>query len=95
MVFDLRGLMAEEYVDADHWRKGQRFPYLLTKTVERPRPCKPSDGVVTLTEKIWPMIKDWEGLRGRTVVHEVVPCCGGSRTIPFPWPPIETGSETF
>jgi len=33
------------------------------------------DGVVTLTEKIWPAIKDWKGLRGRAVIHEVVPCC--------------------
>src|SRR5260221_2660737 len=73
MIFDLRGLMAEEYVDADHWRKGS-VPYLLTKSMER-RALQAADGVVTLTEKIWPMIKDWEGLRGRTVVHEVVPCC--------------------
>ena len=73
MIFDVRGLMAEEYVDADHWRKGS-VPYRLTKSMER-RALQASDGVVTLTEKIWPVIKDWEGLRGRTVVHEVVPCC--------------------
>ncbi len=24
MIFDLRGLMADEYVDADHWRQGGR-----------------------------------------------------------------------
>ena len=34
-----------------------------------------ADGVVTLTERIWPIIKDWEGLRGREIPHEVVPCC--------------------
>lgn len=73
MIFDLRGLMAEEYVDAHHWRAGS-IPYRLTKSVER-RALQAADGVVTLTEKIWPVIKDWEGLRGRTVVHEVVPCC--------------------
>src|ERR1051326_8554249 len=73
MIFDLRGLMAEEYVDAEHWRKGS-VPYRLTKATER-RMFASADAVVTLTERIWPIIKDWEGLRGRTVHHEVIPCC--------------------
>ena len=73
MIFDLRGLMAEEYVDAEHWRKGS-VPYRLTKATER-RIFASSDAVVTLTERIWPIIKEWEGLRGRTVHHEVIPCC--------------------
>jgi glycosyltransferase involved in cell wall biosynthesis len=73
MIFDLRGLMAEEYVDADHWKKGD-VPYRLTKAMES-RALQASDGVVTLTEKIWPAIKDWKGLRDREVIHEVVPCC--------------------
>jgi glycosyltransferase involved in cell wall biosynthesis len=73
MIFDVRGLMAEEYVDADHWKKGS-VPYRLTKAMES-RALQASDGVVTLTEKIWPAIKDWKGLRGREVIHEVVPCC--------------------
>ncbi|MFS8085629.1 MAG: glycosyltransferase, partial [Acidobacteriota bacterium] len=73
MIFDLRGLMAEEYVDAHHWREGS-LPYRLTKSMES-RALQASDGVVTLTEKIWPAIKDWKGLRGHEVIHEVVPCC--------------------
>jgi len=73
MIFDVRGLMAEEYVDADHWKKGG-VPYRLTKAMES-RALQASDGVVTLTEKIWAAIKDWKGLRGREVSHEVVPCC--------------------
>jgi len=73
MIFDVRGLMAEEYVDAKHWKKGS-VPYRLTKAMES-RALQGSDGVVTLTEKIWPAIKDWKGLRGREVIHEVVPCC--------------------
>jgi glycosyltransferase involved in cell wall biosynthesis len=73
MIFDVRGLMAEEYVDANHWREGG-IPYRLTKTMER-RALQAADGVVTLTEKVWPVIKDWEGLRDREVIHEVVPCC--------------------
>jgi len=74
VIFDVRGLLADEYVDANHWRKGS-VPYRLTKAMER-RSFASSEGVVTLTEAIWPIIKEWEGLRGRdNVVHAVVPCC--------------------
>jgi glycosyltransferase involved in cell wall biosynthesis len=73
LIFDLRGLMAEEYVDAQHWSTGG-IPYRLTKTMER-RILAQADAVVTLTEKIWPIVKNWKGLRNRAVAHEVVPCC--------------------
>ena len=73
MVFDVRGLMAEEYVEANHWREGA-LPYRLTKAMER-RAFAAADGVVTLTEKVWPLIQEWDGLRGRKVSHEVIPCC--------------------
>jgi glycosyltransferase involved in cell wall biosynthesis len=73
MIFDLRGLMAEEYVDAAHWTEGG-IPYRITKSAER-RILAATDGIVTLTEKVWPIIKEWEGLRGRNVHHEVIPCC--------------------
>jgi glycosyltransferase involved in cell wall biosynthesis len=73
MIFDVRGLMAEEYVDAGHWREGS-IPYRLTKAMES-RAFAAADGIVTLTKKIWPLIKDWKGLSNREVNHEVVPCC--------------------
>lgn len=73
MIFDVRGLMAEEYVDAEHWREGG-VPYRLTKATER-RIFAATDGIVTLTERIWPIIREWPGLRGRSVHHEVIPCC--------------------
>lgn len=73
MIFDLRGLMAEEYVDAEHWQKDS-LPYRITKSTER-QILGATDAIVTLTEKIWPIIQDWEGLRGRTPHHEVIPCC--------------------
>lgn len=73
MIFDVRGLMADEYVDAGHWRKGS-LAYRLTKSRER-RLFESTDAVVTLTERIWPIITQWEGLRGREVLHEVVACC--------------------
>lgn len=73
MIFDLRGLMAEEYVDAEHWRKDS-IQYRITKSTER-RIFGETDAVVTLTERIWPIIREWDGLRGRDVQHVVVPCC--------------------
>jgi glycosyltransferase involved in cell wall biosynthesis len=73
MIFDVRGLLADEYVDANHWRRDS-LVYRLTKSTER-RLFRASDAIVTLTEKIWPIIKEWDGLRGRDVIHQVVPCC--------------------
>jgi glycosyltransferase involved in cell wall biosynthesis len=73
MIFDVRGLMAEEYVDARHWPKNG-LRYRVTKAAER-RVFKGTDAVVTLTERIWPIIKEWDGLKGREVHHAVVPCC--------------------
>ncbi len=73
MIFDVRGLMAEEYVDAEHWQQ-ESIAYRVTKTMER-RALAVSDGVVTLTEKIWPIISSWDGLRGRKLEHSVIPCC--------------------
>jgi glycosyltransferase involved in cell wall biosynthesis len=73
MVFDLRGLMAEEYADAEHWTRDS-LPYRITKATER-QILLTTDAVVTLTDRIWPIIKEWEGLKGRSVHHQVIPCC--------------------
>jgi len=73
MIFDVRGLMADEYVDAGHWRKDS-LPFRLTKTAER-RALAAADGVVTLTERIWPIINQWDCLRNSHAAHDVVPCC--------------------
>jgi len=81
MIFDVRGLLADEYVDANHWRKDS-LPYRLTKNAER-RALTAADGVVTLTHKIWDVIKDWDSLRGRDVPHAVVPCCADLEVFRF------------
>jgi glycosyltransferase involved in cell wall biosynthesis len=73
MIFDVRGLMADEYVDAGHWQK-ESVPYRITKSVER-RALAGADGIVTLSERIWPVIKQWGALRNHNVAHEVIPCC--------------------
>jgi glycosyltransferase involved in cell wall biosynthesis len=73
MIFDVRGLLADEYVDAGHWRE-EGIRYRLTKSMER-RCLAAADGVVTLTERIWPIIEEWPELRARGVAHQVIPCC--------------------
>jgi glycosyltransferase involved in cell wall biosynthesis len=73
MIFDLRGLLADEYVDAGYWRK-EGIKYRLTKALER-KCLAAADGVVTLTERIWPIIEGWPELRARGVAHQVIPCC--------------------
>lgn len=73
MIFDVRGLMAEEYADAGHWRKDS-IRYRITKA-EESRALAAADGVVTLTERIWPLINQWDSLRNHNLAHEVVPCC--------------------
>ncbi|HXI26637.1 MAG TPA: glycosyltransferase [Pyrinomonadaceae bacterium] len=72
-IFDVRGLMADEYVDAEHWQKDS-LPYRITKSAER-RALGAAEGIVTLTKRIWPIMTEWPVLQNREVIHEVVPCC--------------------
>jgi glycosyltransferase involved in cell wall biosynthesis len=82
MIFDVRGLMADEYVDANHWRKDS-VPYRLTKKVER-NALQAAEGIVTLTEAIWPIMTNWPVLNDRPeVAHVVVPCCADLETFKF------------
>jgi glycosyltransferase involved in cell wall biosynthesis len=81
MIFDVRGLMAEEYADAGHWRRDS-VAYRITKSVES-RALAAADGVVTLTERIWPLIKQWDSLRNHQVAHEVIPCCADLELFSF------------
>ena len=49
LLFDMRGLLGEEYVDAGHWRVDSAR-YRLLKRVER-RLFRRSDAIVVLTER--------------------------------------------
>jgi glycosyltransferase involved in cell wall biosynthesis len=72
MIFDLRGLMTEEYVEANHWR-ADSFPARLTKAIER-RALAKADGVVTLTHVLWGFLQQESDFRERLVAHEIIPC---------------------
>jgi len=73
MIFDVRGLMAEEYVDAGHWQAGS-VAARITKNMEA-RVLRATDGIVTLTDALWEVMRDWRHLNGRSVAHETIPCC--------------------
>lgn len=74
-VFDLRGLMAEEYEDAGRWRRGS-LAFRLTKVVER-RMLDRADATVVLTERVS------KHLFGTTRPDHVrvIPCCANVQEI--------------
>jgi glycosyltransferase involved in cell wall biosynthesis len=69
LIFDIRGLMAEEYADAGRWAPGG-IPFRLTKAVERSSTHR-ADGIVVLTERIR---RQLFGERSERRVR-VIPCC--------------------
>src|SRR5262249_38675001 len=70
LIFDIRGFMAEEDVDAGVWAEGGVL-YRLTKTAEK-KLVKAADGFVVVTGKAREILFPHEG-KGRPV--EVIPCC--------------------
>ena len=71
LIFDLRGLMAEEYADAGIW-KPESLPFRMIKRLERVGIHR-SDQIVVLTRRM----RDWlieHGLAGGDKI-EVIPCC--------------------
>lgn len=75
-IFDLRGLMAEEYVDAGHWKRGGA-PYRLAQWVQRAA-LRRADGVVTLTEAVRPHLSE---TKVGPDASFVIPCCADVEAI--------------
>lgn len=71
VIFDLRGLLADEYVDAGHWRPGS-LVYRTIKWWER-RGLERADQVVVLTERMARWIERQAGVSPDRVT--VIPCC--------------------
>ena len=68
LLFDIRGLLAEEYVDAGNWRRGS-LPYRLTDGVQKA--CvRRAAGLVVLTHGVRRVLFDAGDER-----VEVIPCC--------------------
>ena len=74
LVFDVRGLMAEEYVDAGHWKQGS-LPFRLTKWFER-RAFRKADSVIVLTKRIRDiLLANCKPLQESGAPVHVIPCC--------------------
>ena len=71
LVFDIRGLMAEEYADAGVWREGSAL-FRAVKKLERAG-IRRADGIVVLTRaaRDW-LVKEHPAAAGKI---EVIPCC--------------------
>jgi glycosyltransferase involved in cell wall biosynthesis len=74
-LFDIRGLQAEEYADAGHWDV-RGFKFRLTKRVEQAI-LHDADGIVTLTNAIRPVLREFDGLKRRATAPpwSVIPTC--------------------
>jgi glycosyltransferase involved in cell wall biosynthesis len=74
-LFDIRGLQAEEYVDAGLWEQGS-IPFRLTKHAEQ-WILREADGINTLTEAVRPILCGFPGLRQRSALPPwtVIPTC--------------------
>lgn len=73
MLFDIRGFMAEEYVDGGLWKQNGLL-YRITKRVERAL-VNAADAFVVLTTKAKGLLMTWypREVDGKPV--EVIPCC--------------------
>jgi glycosyltransferase involved in cell wall biosynthesis len=72
-IFDVRGLMAEEYADAGVWREGSKV-YRAVKWLERAG-LRRADQVVVLTERMRAWLSENGLARAEKVT--VIPCCVG------------------
>lgn len=71
LIFDIRGLMAEEYADAGIWSENS-LPFRLVKSVERAG-IRQADQIVVLTERL----RSWLIANTRKPAEQiqVIPCC--------------------
>ena len=71
LVFDIRGLLAEEYADAGVWSE-RSLPYRAVKRLERAA-VRRADGIVVLTRRM----RDWLVAERLTTPEKitVIPCC--------------------
>jgi glycosyltransferase involved in cell wall biosynthesis len=74
LLFDIRGLLADEYVDAGHWARDSG-KYRLTKVMERLL-FRKADALIVLTGALKrELVTTESALRDRARDIEVIPCC--------------------
>lgn len=72
-IFDCRGLLGDEYVDAGHWRRDS-LRYRLLKAAERELFGR-ADAVVVLTDRVRRWLVDEAHLVADAAAIDVIPCC--------------------
>ena len=87
LIFDVRGFLAEEYVDSGNWRAGGLL-FRLTKIAERWL-YRAADGFVVITERAKETLFP-NGSGGRPV--EVIPCCVSEERFTAA---LQTGRDTI
>lgn len=91
LVFDIRGLMAEEYADAGNWTEGS-LPFRAVKKIERVGILR-ADQLVVLTRRM----RDWlvqQGLKEAGSI-EVIPCCVDFTRFEEVEQEVQTGADRF
>lgn len=73
ILFDMRGLLAEEYAGGGLWADGS-IPFKLVKKAERVM-LKRADAVTVLTEKHRELNLTLDYLKNRDIPMNVIPCC--------------------
>jgi glycosyltransferase involved in cell wall biosynthesis len=73
VLFDIRGLQAEEYVDGGVWKEGE-LKWRLAKRAERSF-FAAAAGAVVLTENIKPYVVECFARAHRAPRVDVIPCC--------------------
>lgn len=73
LIFDLRGLMAEEYVDNGVW-SAEGLPFRLVKTAERAL-LRRADRIIVLTEKLQSILLASAPPAIAVEKISVIPCC--------------------
>ena len=80
-IFDMRGLMAEEYADGGLIKKGG-LKYLIIKDLEKKLLCV-ADKIVVLTEKARNILLNRKYIRNRGEDISVIPCCVDTEVFDF------------
>lgn len=73
LLFDCRGLVADEYVDFGHWQRGS-FKYRMMKQAEA-NLFRRADAIVVLTDRMRRWLRDESRLAPASTPIEVIPCC--------------------
>jgi glycosyltransferase involved in cell wall biosynthesis len=86
ILFDMRGLLAEEYVGGGLWTESS-IRFRMVKNAEK-KMLKKADAVTVLTQKHLELNKRLDYLKDRGIPMDVVPCCVDVRKFDYHGEPV-------